>query len=170
MENKLVKVKEKKVEKVVEFYNSFGWELLGEPEKVKEGSNLVVLKFERDKEKLGKSYRTVIRGEKLYRQIARPYPLAFCISFGIGAVLLALYFVLQKSFQYYIVFLYFGLMFLCVSVYLLSIFLIIFAKRHALLKRVVKNVGIDAGTIKEYPLPCNIKPETDKTWLIDENQ
>lgn len=170
MENKLVKVKEKKADKVVEFYTSFGWELLGEPQKVKEGSSLVILKFERDKEKLGKSYKTIIQGEKLYRRIARPYPLGFCISFGIGATLLALYFTLQKVFAFYIVFLYFGLMFLCISVYLLVVFIIIFVKRYSLLKRVVKNVGIDAGTIKEYPLPCNIKPETDKTWLIDANQ
>jgi len=33
----------------------------------------------------------------------------------------------------------------------------------------VKNVAIEAGTNKEYPLQNNIKKETDKTWLIANN-
>lgn len=169
MESKAVKVKEKKVEKTIEFYTSFGWTLLGEPEKLNEKKDIMVLKFERDKNQLGRSYGIILKAEALYRRIARPYPLAFCISFAIGAILLALYFILQKSFMFYIVFLYFGLAFLGASVYFLICFIIIFAERWSLLKRVVRNVGIDSGAIKEYPLPGNVKEETDNTWLLDSN-
>lgn len=169
MESKILKVKEKKIEKMVEYYNAFGWNQVGEPERVKENSDVFILKFERDDKALGSSYSIIIKAEKVYRKIARPYPLGFLISFVIGAVLLALYFTLQKTFAFYIIFLYLGLMFLAISVYLLVVFLLIFIKRRGLLKKVVRNVSIDAGTNKEYPLRNNIKPETDQTWLISEN-
>ena len=166
MESKTVKVKAKKVEDAIAFHNAFGFELV---DKQEEG-NKVLLTFERDKERFeGNSYQTIRSTETLYSRISRPFPLAGLIMFAIASVLLASFFILQKTFQYYIVFLFASLTCYGVSVQLLIIFLVIFLKRRSLLKRVVKNVAIEAGTNKEYPLQNNIKKETDKTWLIANN-
>lgn len=166
MESKQVVVKQKKLESTIDFYTSFGWLEVGEREEV---GDKIVLNFERDKERLGESYQTIISAERTYRRIARPFPLAAIILFGIGALFLIAFFVTQKFFPYYIVFLPVGLTCLCISVHLLIIFLIVFLKRKKLLAKVVKDVAIDAGTIREYPLQNNIKEETDQTWLISSN-
>ena len=76
---------------------------------------------------------------------------------------------MQKIFPFYIIFIYLSLPCFCISAYLLIVFIIIFIKRKKLLNKVVKDVAIDAGTIREYPLKNNIKEETDQTWLISEN-
>ena len=166
MESKTVKVKAKKVEETIAFHNAFGYELVGQEEE----GNKVLLTFERDKERFeGNSYHTIRSTEALYSRISRPFPLAGVIMFIIASVLLALYFVMQKTFAYYIAFLFASLTCYGVSIQLLIIFLVIFIKRRSLLKRVVKNVAIEAGTNKEYPLQNNIKKETDKTWLIANN-
>ena len=166
MESKQVVVKQKKLESTLDFYTSFGWLEVGEREEI---GDKIVLNFERDKERLGESYQTITQAERLYRRIARPFPLAAMILFGIGAGFLIAFFVVQKFFPYYIVFLPISLTCLCISVHLFIIFLIIFIKRKKLLAKVVKDVAIDAGTIREYPLQNNIKEETDQTWLISSN-
>lgn len=166
MESKTVKVKVKKVEETISFHNAFGFELVDQ----EEDGDKVLLTFERDKERFeGNSYQTIRSTESLYSRISRPFPLAGIIMFVIASVLLALYFVLQKTFAYYIAFLFASLTCYGVSIQLIIIFLVIFAKRRSLLKRVVKNVAIEAGTDKEFPLQNNIKKETDKTWLIANN-
>ena len=166
MESKTVKVKAKKVEETIAFHNAFGYELVGQED---EGNN-VLLTFERDKERFeGNSYHTIRSTEGLYARISRPFPLAGIIMFAIASVLLAMFFILQKTFPFYIVFLFASLTCYGVSIQLLIIFLVILLKRRSLLKRVVKNVAIEAGTNKEYPLQNNIKKETDKTWLIANN-
>ena len=166
MESKTVKVKAKKVEETIAFHNAFGYELVGQEEE----GNKVLLTFERDKERFeGNSYHTIRSTEGLYARISRPFPLAGIIMFAVASVLLAMFFVLQKTFPFYIVFLFASLTCYGVSIQLLIIFLVIFIKRRSLLKRVVKNVAIEAGTNKEYPLQNNIKKETDKTWLIANN-
>ena len=167
MESKYVRVKEKKVDQTIDFYASFGWTLAGEKEQLPNGK--VGLNFERDKQRLEESYHVVRRGERVYRQIARPYPLGAMITATIGCALLVLYYVMQKSFAYYIVFLFGSLTFFAVTVYLLIIFLILFLKRHSLLKKLVRNIGIRAGTLREYPLNKNILEEEDDTWAIAEN-
>ena len=150
----------------VDFYNAFGYELTNREE---DGSK-VILTFERDKEKFeGNSYHMIRSTETLYARIARPFPLAGIIMFVIASVLLAFYFILQTTFTYYIAFLFASLVCYGFATYLLIIFLVIFIKRRTLLKRVVKNVAVEAGTNKEYPLQNNIKKETDKTWLIANN-
>ena len=129
-----------------------------------------IVSIERDKERFeGNSYHTIRSTEGLYARISRPFPLAGIIMFAIASVLLAMFFVLQKTFPFYIVFLFASLTCYGVSIQLLIIFLVILLKRRSLLKRVVKNVAIEAGTNKEYPLQNNIKKETDKTWLIANN-
>ena len=166
MESKTVKVKVKKVEETISFHNAFGFELVDQ----EEDGDKVLLTFERDKERFeGNSYQTIRSTESLYSRISRPFPLAGIIMFVIASVLLALYFVLQKTFAYYIAFLFASLTCYGVSIQLIIIFLVIFAKRRSLSKRVVKNVAIEAGTDKEFPLQNNIKKETDKTWLIANN-
>ena len=166
METKTVKVSAKKVDEKIDFYNAFGYELTNREE---DGSK-VILTFERDKEKFeGNSYHMIRSTETLYARIARPFPLAGIIMFVIASVLLAFYFILQTTFTYYIAFLFASLVCYGFSTYLLIIFLVIFIKRRTLLKRVVKNVAVEAGTNKEYPLQNNIKKETDKTWLIANN-
>ena len=166
MESKTVKVKAKKVEETISFHNAFGFELVDQ----EEDGDKVLLTFERDKERFeGNSYQTIRSTESLYSRISRPFPLAGIIMFVIASVLLALYFVLQKTFAYYISFLFASLTCYGISIQLIIIFLVIFAKRRSLLKRVVKNVAIEAGTDKEFPLQNNIKKETDKTWLIANN-
>ena len=167
MENKRVVVKQSKVEDTIEFYSSFGWLEVGERKEVK--GDKVAINFERDKDRLGDSYRTIIQAEHLYARIKRPYPLAFIILFSIASTLLILFFTLQEIFPYYIVFIYISLTCYCVSAYLLFIFIFITVRRRKLLAKVVKDVAIDAGTIREYPLKNNIKEETDKTWLISSN-
>ena len=167
MDTKLVKVKEDKVDDKIDFYASFGYVLL-EKEELEDGR--IALTFERDKDRLEDgSYGKIRKGEKTYRRIARPYPLGFIVAFVIGGILLALYFVLQKTFPYYIVFLYVALTFFGLSIYLLIIFLVLLAKRRTLLKKVVKNVAFEAGTAREYPLENNIKEEIDDSWAIAEN-
>lgn len=167
METKLIKVKEDKVDDKIDFYASFGYVLL-EKEELEDGK--VALTFERDKDRLAAgSYGKLKKGEKAYRSISRPYPLGFLIAFVIGAIFLALYFVLKQSFAFYIIFLYVALTFFGLSLYLLIIFLVLFAKRRSLLKKVVKTVAIEAGTAREYPLENNIKEEGDDTWAIAEN-
>ena len=167
MENKRVVVRESKVDETVEFYSSFGWLEVGEREEVK--GNKVAIKFERSKERLGSSYQTIAKAEALYSRINRPFPIAFTVLFSIATVLLVLFYTLQTIFPYYIVFLYVSLTCYCISAYLLAIFIFIAIKRKKLLAKVVKDVGIDAGTIREYPLKNNIKEETDQTWLISSN-
>ncbi len=166
METKTVKVSAKKVDEKIDFYNAFGYELTNR----EEDGNRVILTFERDKEKFeGNSYHMIRSTETLYARIARPFPLAGIIMFVIASVLLAFYFILQTTFTYYISFLFASLVCYGFATYLLIIFLVIFIKRRTLLKRVVKNIGVEAGTNKEYPLQNNIKKETDKTWLIANN-
>ena len=166
METKTVKVKAKKVDDTIAFNNAFGFELVDQQEE----GNKVLLTFERDKERFeGNSYQTIRNTESLYSRISRPFPLAGTIMFVIASVLLACYFLLQKTFPYYIAFLFASLTCYGVAINLLIIFLVIFAKRRSLLKRVVKNVALEAGPDKEFPLQNNIKKETDKTWLIANN-
>ena len=167
MENKRVIVRENKIDETIEFYTSFGWQLVGEKEEIKGGKT--ALNFERDKDRLGQSYQTIAKAEDLYKRISRPFPLGGSIMFGVGTLFLILYFTLQTIFPYYIAFLYVSLTCYCVSVHLIIIFVIIFAKRKKLLAKVVKDVAIDAGTVREYPLKNNIKEETDQTWLISSN-
>ena len=166
MESKTVKVKAKKVDDTISFHNAFGYELVSQEEE----GNKVLLTFERDKERFeGNSYHTIRSTEALYSRISRPFPLAGLIMFIIASVLLALYFVMQKTFAYYIAFLFASLTCYGVAINLIIIFLVILAKRHSLLKRVVQNVAIEAGTDKEFPLKKKKKKETDKTWLIANN-
>ena len=166
MESKTVKVKANKVDDTISFHNAFGYELVSQEEE----GNKVLLTFERDKERFeGNSYHTIRSTEALYSRISRPFPLAGTIMFVIASVLLACYFVLQKTFTYYIAFLFASLTCYGIFVNLIIIFLIILVKRRSLLKRVVKNVSFEAGTDKEFPLKNNIKKETDKTWLIANN-
>lgn len=166
MESKRVIVREDKLEKTLDQYTSFGWLEVGEREVI---GNKVVLNLERDKERLGRSYQTIMQAERVYRKISRPYPLAGSIVFAIGIVLLILFFTLQKVFPYYIVLLPISLTCICLSIYLFIVFILIFLKRKKLLAKVVRDIAIDAGTIREYPLQNNIKEETDQTWLISSN-
>ena len=103
MESKTVKVKAKKVEETIAFHNAFGYELVGQEEE----GNKVLLTFERDKERFeGNSYHTIRSTEGLYARISRPFPLAGIIMFAVASVLLAMFFILQKTFPFYIVFLF----------------------------------------------------------------
>jgi len=165
MDTKLIKVKEEKVEDKIDFYTAFGYVLISQEN---EENGKVALTFERDKENLEGDYGKVRRGEGLYNRIARPYPLGAIIALGIGAILLALFFVLQKIFIFYIVFLYASLTFFGFAIYLLIIWLVILVKRNGLLKRVVRNVALEAGTLRDLPLKNNIKEESEETWLIAE--
>ena len=167
MESKQVRVKYGKVQDKINFYTSFGWVLTEEPQDM--GDGRVLLLFERDKRKLEKSYRTVRKGEKVYNWIARPYPLAFIIHVILGSGCLVAYFALQRIFAFYIIFLYLSLTFYAVSVYLLIIFIVLLVKKHGLLKKVVHNVALEAGTVRDLPMKNNIKEETDDTWLIASN-
>ena len=167
MESKYIKVKAKKADDTIDFYASFGWVLCEEKEELPHGK--VGLTFERDKKRLDSSYHTIKRGERMYQKISRPYPLGALIALGIGSVFLALYFVLRQAFAYYIVFLFASLTFYAVAIYLLIIFLVIFIERRKLLNKLVYNVGLQAGTLREYPLQNNILEEEDDTWVIAEN-
>ena len=168
METKYLKVKEKKIDSTLEFYSSFGWIETGERETLPHGK--LGITIERDKERLDKSYSVVIKGERAYHRLARPYPLGAIIVFAIASASLVEYFVLKSTgFWLYILPLYASLALYGVTVYLLIIFFIIFAKRRSLLKKIVHNVAIDAGTVRELPLVNNIKEETDDTWLIANN-
>ena len=166
MESKIITVKENKVEDKIDFYTAFGYELINKEE---QEDGKVALTFERDKEHLSRSYGKVKKGERTYRSIARPYPLGAAIAFVIACIFLALYFILQKIFMFYIIFLYLSLTFYGFTLYLLIIFLVILVKRHGLLKRVIHNVSLEAGTSRELPLERNIKEETDDSWFIAEN-
>lgn len=166
METKLIKVKEDKVEDKIDFYTAFGFVLVNK--EVQEDGK-VALTFERDKDNLEKgTYGKAKGGERSYNRIARPYPLGAIIALGIGAIFLALYFVLKTSFIFYIVFLYASLTFFGFAVYLLIIFLVMFIKRRGLLKRVLRNVALEAGTLRDLPLKNNIKEETEESWTIAE--
>ena len=167
MESKYVKVKENKVEKTIDFYASFGWTLAEDKEELPNGR--VGLTFERDKERLDSSYHTVKKGERLYHKISRPYPLGALIALGIGCVFLVLYFVLRQAFAYYIVFLYAALTFYAITIYMLIVFLIVIIHARMLLNKIVYSVGLEAGTLREYPLKNNILEEDDDTWVIAEN-
>ena len=164
MESKYVKVKQKKVDKTIDFYASFGWTLAEDKEELPHGK--VGLTFERDKERLDSSYRTVRRGEKIYHKISRPYPLGAIIALVIGCVFLVLYFVSRQAFAYYIVFLYAALTFYAITLYMLIIFLIVILHARMLLNRIVYSVGLEAGTLREFPLKNNILDEEDDTWTI----
>ena len=164
MESKYVKVKQKKVDKTIDFYASFGWTLAEEKEELPHGK--VGLTFERDKERLDSSYHTVRKGEKIYHKISRPYPLGAIIALAIGCVFLVLYFVLRQAFAYYIVFLYAALTFYAITIYMLIIFLIVILHARMLLNRIVYSVGLEAGTLREFPLKNNILDEEDDTWTI----
>ena len=164
MESKYVKVKQKKVDKTIDFYASFGWTLAEDKEELPHGK--VGLTFERDKERLDSSYRTVRRGEKIYHKISRPYPLGAIIALSIGCVFLVLYFVLRQGFAYYIVFLYAALTFYAITLYMLIVFLIVILHARMLLNRIVYSVGLEAGTLREFPLKNNILDEEDDTWTI----
>ena len=166
METKLIKVKENKVEDKIDYYTAFGYVLVSKEE---EEDGKIALTFERDKERLEKSYGKVRKGERLYQSISRPYPLGAIIAFGIATIFLALFFILQKTFMFYIVFLYAALTFYGFSLYMLIIFLIILVKRHGLQKRVVKNTALEAGTLRDMPLENNIKEENEDTWFIAEH-
>lgn len=166
MERKYIRCSAKKVESKIEFYSTFGWTVSGEQEQLPGGK--VGFTIERDKNAL-ESYDTIRHGEKAYAQIARPYPLLAIIFFGIASILLAMFFVLQKSFDFYIVFLYMSLPLYGLSIYLLIIFLVIFLKRRSLLKKIVNNVGVEAGTIRELPLKNNVEKENEDTWTIANN-
>lgn len=167
MESKYIRVKANKVEETVDFYASFGWTLCEDKEELPGGK--VGLTFERDKKRLDDSYHTVKKGERVYNQISRPYPLGALISLGIGCALLVLYFTMRQLFAYYIVFLYGALTFYAVTVYLLIVWLVIFIQRRILMNKLVYNVGLQAGTLREYPLKNNILEEDDDTWVIAEN-
>ena len=164
MESKYVKVKESKVEKTIDFYASFGWTLAEDKEELPNGR--VGLTFERDKERLDSSYHTVKKGERLYHKISRPYPLGALIALGIGCVFLVLYFILRQAFAYYIVFLYAALTFYAITIYMLIIFIIVIIHARMLLNKIVYSVGLEAGTLREYPLKNNILEEDDDTWTI----
>lgn len=166
MESKYIRVKEKKVDEKIEFYSAFGWTLVGDRDQLPNGK--VGLMFERDKKSLD-SFDKIKAGEHAYARIARPYPLGAIITFAIATALLVAYFVLQKIFILYIIFLYLSLATYSVTIYLLIVFLIIFIKRRGLLNKIVNNVGIEAGTIKELPLKNNIEKENEDTWLIANN-
>ena len=145
MESKQVVVKQKKLESTLDFYTSFGWLEVGEREEI---GDKIVLNFERDKERLGESYQTITQAERLYRRIARPFPLAAMILFGIGAGFLIAFSVVQKFFPYYIVFLPISLTCLCISVHLFIIFLIIFIKRKIVFTTIyIMTYGIKTTTI-----------------------
>ena len=166
MENKYVKVKAKRVDETIDFYASFGWTLCEDKEELPHGK--VGLSFERDKERLDSSYHTVKRGERIYNQISRPYPLGALISLAIGCVFLVLYFVMRQAFAYYIVFLYASLTFYAITVYLLIVFLVIFLQRRKIRTTLVYNVGLKAGTLREFPLQNNVLEEEEDTWSIAE--
>ncbi len=166
MESKYIRVSEKKVDEKIEFYTSFGWTLVGEKEQLPDGK--VGLNFERDKKDL-EAFDRIKYGERAYAQVARPYPLAALITIGIASILLVMYFVLQKTVFFYLVFLYASLALYGLAIYLLIVFLIVFIKRRGLLKKIVKNVGVEAGTIRELPVKNNIEKETEDTWLIANN-
>lgn len=166
METKYIRVKEKKIEEKLDFYTSFGWLEVGERDQL--GNGKVGITLERDKSQI-EGYGAISKGERTYAQIARPYPLAAIITFVIASTFLALYFVMRESFDFYIVFLFASLAFYGTTLYLLIVFLIIFIKRKGLLKKVVNNVGVEAGTIRELPMRNCIKPENDDTWTIANN-
>lgn len=167
MESKYVKVKASKVEKTIDFYASFGWALDGDKEELPNGK--VGLNFERDKSKLEGAYGIVKKGEQVYKRVSRPVPIGALITLGLGSVFLALYFLLQKSFAYYIIFLYASLTFYSITIYLLIVFLIVFLHSHMLHKKIVYSVGLKAGTLKEYPLRNNVLEEEDDSWVIADN-
>jgi len=169
MESKYIKVKAKKVEETIDFYASFGWVVSGEREELPHGK--VGITFERDKKRLEESYHTVKKGERIYHQISRPYPLAALISLAIACTFLVLYFVLRSAFKYYIIFLYFSLGFFALTVFLLIVFLIIFIEKRRLLDKLVYNVALEAGTLRDYPLDNNVLEEDENgdTWVIDQN-
>ena len=166
MESKYVKVSAKKVEKTIDFYASFGWTLAQDKEELPNGK--VGLTFERDKKRLAEAYGVVKKGERLYAKVSRPYPLGALISIGIGCAFLVLYF-LMRSFAYYILFLYGALTFYAVAVYLLIVFLVIFLHRFFLLKKIIYSVGLEAGTLRDFPLKNNILEEDEDTWAIADN-
>ena len=168
MESKYVRVKAKKVEETIDFYASFGWRLAEDKEELPDGK--VGLTFERDKKALeGGAYHIVRKGERMYRWIARPYPLAAIITFVIACGQLVCYFLMREMFQYYIAFLYGALTFYAVTIYLLIIFIVILVRRNMLLDKLVYNVGLKAGTLRDYPLKNNILEEEDDTWMIAEH-
>ena len=164
MESKYIEVKASKVEKTIDYYTSFGWTLAEDKEELSNGK--VGLTFERDKKRLNSSYGTIRKGESLYRKISRPYPLGALINLGIACVFLVLYFVLRQTFAYYIIFLYASLTFFAVALYLLIVFIIIIIHVRMLLNKIVYSVGLEAGTLREYPLKNNILEEEDDTWAI----
>ena len=166
MESKYVTVKLKDAEAKIEYYTSFGWTLVGDMEELPGGK--IGLSFERNRKELA-SFDKIRNAEKAYAEISRPFPLLGFIFLGIASILLALYFVLQKSFQFYIVFLFTSLVFFGLTIYMMIIFLIVAIKRKGLQKKIIKNVGIEAGTIRSLPLKNNIERETDDTWLIANN-
>ena len=166
MESKYIRVSEKKAEEKIDFYTAFGWNLVGEREQLPNGK--VGLTFERDKKEL-ESFDKIRRAEQAYAQISRPYPLAALITLAIGSALLILYFMLQKQVVFYLGFLYLSLFAYAMSIYLLIIFIIIVIKRRGLQKKIVQNVGVEAGTIRELPLKNNIEKENEDTWLIANN-
>lgn len=166
MESKYIRVKEKKAEKKLEFYTAFGWTEVGEREQLPGGK--VGITIERDRKDL-ESFNTIKSGEKAYTQVARPYPLLAIILFGIGSVLLAAYFVTQTIIDFYITFLFAALAVYGFAIYALVVFLIVFLKRRPLLKKIVNNVGVEAGTIRELPLKNNVEKENEDTWSIANN-
>ena len=166
MESKYIRVSEKKAEEKIDFYTAFGWNLVGEREQLPNCK--VGLTFERDKKEL-ESFDKIRRAEQAYAQKSRPYPLAALITLAIGSALLILYFMLQKQVVFYLGFLYLSLFAYAMSIYLLIIFIIIVIKRRGLQKKIVQNVGVEAGTIRELPLKNNIEKENEDTWLIANN-
>lgn len=166
MESKYVIVKLKNAEEKVEFYTSFGWSLVGDMESLPGGK--VGLTFERDPKDL-LSFEKIRNAERAYAQISRPYPLAAIIVLAIAIGALISYFALQKVFDFYIAFLFISLAAFGLAIYLLIIFLIITIKRRGLLKKIVYNVGVQAGTVRSLPLKNNIEKETGDTWLIANN-
>lgn len=166
MQSKYIRVKEKKAEKKIEFYSTFGWTVVGEKEQLPHG--YVGITIERDSDDL-EGFDKIRNGERAYAQVSRPYPLLAIILFGIASLLLAAYFLTKVFFEFYITFLFASLAIYGLSIYALVVFLIVFIKRRSLQKKIVNNVGVEAGTIRELPLRNNIEKENPDTWTIANN-
>ncbi|NLB48851.1 MAG: hypothetical protein GX813_03330, partial [Erysipelotrichia bacterium] len=69
MEKKKKRVKISRIEKEIALYNKFGWHQVGSEKERRDKT--VVLIFERDKKKIGKSYRKVKRLEKDYEKMKK---------------------------------------------------------------------------------------------------
>lgn len=150
MENKTIKTKKYKKDKVINFESHFGWDAFS----FKENGNSVIINFQRDYPK--STIKPLKRLYKQYKYINRPIPLLGFINLIIGIVLFILFYTIKNIGDYKYIFLASGFLFSSISLFEIFIFLILLTQRNKLNNYIFDNGDELTGKKKSYPYVMNL--------------